>query len=64
MHKGETMDSNQITINDELKSAIREIVKESIEDYLEELEAAASKDYIKSIRESREVYKSGKTVSL
>ena len=44
---------------DELKNLITKTVQESIEDYLEDLKALSSKDYINSIREAREDYKTG-----
>ncbi|HEX9739445.1 MAG TPA: hypothetical protein VGA29_01610 [Ignavibacteriaceae bacterium] len=44
---------------DELKNLITKTVQETIEDYLEDLKALSSKDYINSIREAREDYKAG-----
>ena len=43
----------------ELKELIASTVQETIQDYLEDLKALASKDYINSIREAREEYKAG-----
>lgn len=48
----------------ELKKLISEIVKETIENVLEEHEALSSKNFIDSIKEAREEYKSGKYKSL
>ena len=44
---------------DELKNLISTTVHEAIEDYLEDLKALSSKDYVNSIREAREDYKAG-----
>lgn len=44
---------------DELKILISKTVQEAIEDYLEDLNALTSKEYLNSIREAREDYKSG-----
>ncbi len=44
---------------DELKNLITTTVHEAIEDYLEDLKALSSKDYVNSIREAREDYKAG-----
>jgi len=44
---------------DELKNLIRNIVHETMEDFLEDLKALSSKDYMNSIREAREDYKAG-----
>jgi hypothetical protein len=49
---------SDLTVN-ELKELIASTVQETIEDYLEDLKALTSKDYINSIRESREEYKAG-----
>ena len=49
---------SELTV-DELKNLITKTVQESIEDYLEDLKALSSKDYINSIREAREDYKKG-----
>jgi len=43
----------------ELKNLISKTVREVIEDYLEDLQALNSKDYINSVKEAREDYKSG-----
>jgi hypothetical protein len=54
------MDSkiSDLTVN-ELKELIASTVQETIEDYLEDLKALTSKDYINSIHEARQDYKSG-----
>lgn len=44
---------------DELKNLISSTVQETIEDYLEDIKALSSKDYIDSIKEAREDYKAG-----
>ena len=44
---------------DELKNLISKTVQQAIEDYLEDLKALSSKDYVNSIREAREDYKTG-----
>jgi len=44
---------------DELKILISTTVQETIEDYLEDIKALSSKDYINSIKEAREDYKAG-----
>jgi len=49
---------SDLTVN-ELKELIASTVQETIEDYLEDLKALTSKDYINSIREAREDYKAG-----
>jgi len=46
-------------IVDEQKSLITETVQGTIEEYLEDLKALSSKDYINSIREARKDYKAG-----
>ncbi|MCL4547068.1 MAG: hypothetical protein M1495_00680 [Bacteroidetes bacterium] len=48
----------------ELKEIISESVAESIQDYFENLEALSSNSYLKSIKEAREEYRTGKTVNL
>ncbi len=47
---------------DELKILISKTAQEAIEDYLEDLNALTSKEYLNSIREARENYKSGNSV--
>jgi len=42
---------------DELKNLISGTVQETIEDYLEDIKALSSKNYIDSIKEAREDYK-------
>jgi len=49
---------SDLTVN-ELKELIATTVQETIEDYLEDLKALTSKDYINSVREAREEYKAG-----
>jgi len=44
---------------DELKDLISKTVQEAMEDYLEDIKALSSKDYINSIKEAREDYKAG-----
>ncbi len=44
---------------DELKNLISNIVHETMEDFLEDLKALSSKEYINSIKEAREDYKAG-----
>ncbi len=44
---------------DKLKNLISSIVHETMEDFLEDLKALSSKDYVNSIREAREDYKAG-----
>ena len=44
---------------DELKNLISSTVQETIEDYLEDIKALSSQDYINSIKEAREDYKAG-----
>lgn len=44
---------------DELKNLISSIVHETMEDFLEDLKALSSKEYISSIKEAREDYKAG-----
>ena len=44
---------------DELKNLISNIVRETMEDFLEDLKALSSKDYVNSIKEAREDYKAG-----
>ena len=39
---------------EELKNLISNTVQETIEDYLEDLKALSSKEYLKSIKEARE----------
>ena len=44
---------------DELKNLITKTVHDAMEDYLEDLKALSSKDFINSIKEAREDYKEG-----
>jgi len=44
---------------DELKDLISKTVQETMEDYLEDLKALSSKDFINSVKEAREDYKAG-----
>jgi hypothetical protein len=49
---------------DELKSYIKESLREVLEDYLEDIRANASNEYILSVNEARKDYQSGKTLTL
>ncbi|MHA1386485.1 MAG: hypothetical protein ACTSR3_22260 [Candidatus Helarchaeota archaeon] len=49
---------------DELKNLIKETIKSSLEDFIEDLEALSSEKYLKSIKEARDDYKTGKVKSL
>ena len=49
---------------DELKSLIQDTVKETIEDYMEDLTALLSENYKQSVKEAREEYNSGETIPL
>lgn len=53
---------SELTV-DELKVLISKTVQEAIEDYLEDLKALTSKEYVNSIRKAREDYKSGSFLS-
>lgn len=44
---------------DKLKNLIRSIVNETMEDFLEDLKALSSKDYVNSIKEARVDYRAG-----
>ena len=44
---------------DELKDLISKTVQDVMEEYLEDLKALSSKEYINSIKEAREDYKAG-----
>jgi len=44
---------------DELKDLISKTVQDVMEDYLEDLKALSSKEYINSVKEAREDYKAG-----
>ena len=48
---------------DEFKELISETVKESIEDFMEDILALLSPDYLNSIKEAREDYKKGRVTS-
>jgi hypothetical protein len=48
----------------ELESLVAKIVRETIEDTLEDYLAKSSKEYMSSIREAREEYSSGRTKKL
>lgn len=54
---------SELTI-DELKELISKTVKETMEDYLEDLRALSSKKYISSIAEARDDYKNREFQSL
>ncbi|GBD03927.1 hypothetical protein HRbin19_01228 [bacterium HR19] len=45
---------------EELKTLILEIVKESIEDIIEDILALSSEEYLRSIEEARKDYKEGR----
>ena len=49
---------SELTV-EELKEIINEVVHEAMEDFIEDLKAISSKDYINSIKEAREDYKAG-----
>lgn len=51
--------ANELTIG-ELKKLISEIVKETMEEVIDNLNALSSEAYINSIREAREDYKAGR----
>lgn len=44
---------------EEFQSLISTIVKDTIEDYMEDMIALTSKNYLKSIKEARDDYKKG-----
>jgi len=44
---------------EEFQSLISTIVKDTIEDYMEDMIALMSKNYLKSIKEARDDYKKG-----
>lgn len=52
-----------LTISD-LRKIISEVVKETIEDIIEDSEALSSSNLINSIKEAREEYKSGNFTNL
>ena len=52
-----------LTISD-LRKIISEVVKETIEDIIEDSEALSSSNFIDSIKEAREEYKSGNLTNL
>ncbi len=54
---------NELTVS-ELKALISDSIRETLEDIIEDREALSSKNYIDSIREAREEYKSGKVTKL
>ena len=45
---------------DQLKKIIDELVKQNLEDFIEDIEALSSRKFIKSIEKSRKEYKEGK----
>ncbi|HEV8581471.1 MAG TPA: hypothetical protein VGX68_20595 [Thermoanaerobaculia bacterium] len=49
---------------DDLRDMIQDTVRQTLEDYLEDLQALASPSYIASIEEAREDYRQGRTVRL
>ncbi|GEM_PF-511289 len=54
---------NELTVT-ELKALISESIREILEDIIEDGEASSSKNYINSIKEAREEYKTGNISSL
>ncbi len=48
---------------EEIVEAVKKMSKEEQEDFLEELLAATSSEYLESIKEAREDYKAGRTYS-
>ena len=48
----------------ELERVIESVVRRTLEDYLEDREALASRPYVDSIQEAREDYRAGKTTPL
>jgi hypothetical protein len=49
---------------DELKSYIKESIREVLDDYLEDILANSSNNYNLSVSEARKDYQSGKTLTL
>ena len=45
---------------DQLKKIIDELVKQNLEDFIEDIEALSNRKFIKSIEKSRKEYKEGK----
>jgi len=54
---------NELTVK-EFKALISESIREILEDIIEDREASSSKNYIDSIKEAREEYKTGNISSL
>jgi hypothetical protein len=50
--------------SDDLRVMIEDVVRATLENYIEDLQALASPAYLDSIAEAREDYRQGKTVSL
>jgi len=48
----------------ELREFIHSAVKEAMEDFMEDFIASSSSNYINSIKEAREDYKSGRVVDM
>jgi hypothetical protein len=55
--------ANELTIG-ELKGIISQIVKETMEEVIENMTALSSEAYINSIKEAREDYKAGRFIKL
>lgn len=49
---------------EELERLIERVVRRTLDEYREDLEALASPDYLASIREAREDYEAGRVVEL
>ena len=49
---------------EELKKVISDVVRETLEEFLEDIEALYSTQYLKSIEEARTDYKAGRVKSL
>ena len=49
---------------EELERLIERVVRRTLEEYLEDLEALASPDYLDSVREAREDYRAGRVGKL
>ena len=50
--------------NSLISAAVKSTVKEAVEDIVEDMIALYSKDYLKSIKEARKDYKTGKVKSI
>jgi hypothetical protein len=49
---------------EELKQLIAETVAETMEDFIEDIEALRSEGFVRSVEEAREDYRSGRTETL